>query len=147
MKKSKLLLYACAGSLVTVLIWSVVGSSHSNAQKSMLPAQEEEISLPESSPITESIVETAETEEMMIEEGIIEGKKVATLKPSDSSEKVVLPVSSEEKGERIHVIDKGDTLWAISRTYGVSVSAIQEANGIKDAGCLSIGQKLKIPEA
>ena len=43
-----------------------------------------------------------------------------------------------------HVIKKGDTLWAISRKYGTTVSAIQRANGIKGTN-LKIGRTLLIP--
>ncbi len=45
----------------------------------------------------------------------------------------------------IYVIQKGDTLLPIARKYGVSVQAIQEANGISDPRRLSIGQEIMIP--
>ena len=45
-----------------------------------------------------------------------------------------------------HEVQKGETLYSISKTYGVSVSAIQEANGLSDAG-IKIGQKIKIPDS
>lgn len=145
MKKSKLLLYACAGSLVTVLIWSFVGGSHTASNKDMEPAPAVEISSPEV--VAEAVLEAVETEEIMIEEGIVDKKVVMALKESNPPVKEVLSVQVEEKRERVHVIDKGDTLWAISRTYGVPVTVIQAANGIEDAGNLSIGRKLKIPGA
>ncbi len=44
-----------------------------------------------------------------------------------------------------HEVQKGETLYSISKTYGVSVSTIQEANGLSDAG-IKIGQKIKIPD-
>jgi len=142
-KKSKLLLYACAGSLVTVLIWSFVGGYQTSPNTELAP--EEEISSPES-PV-EAVALAEDTEEIMIEEGIIEEKTVAISEESNHPEKEVAPVRIDAKAEIVHVIDKGDTLWAISRTYGVPVNAIQEANGIKDAGNISIGQKIKIPGA
>ena len=143
MKKSKLLLYACAGSLVTVLLWSFVGGYQTTSNKEKV--REEELSLPESK--SEAVVLAEDTEEIMIEEGIIEEKTVAISEASDPPVKEIAPAPVEAKREIVHVIDKGDTLWAISRTYGVPVNAIQEANGIKDAGSISIGQKLKIPGA
>jgi len=45
----------------------------------------------------------------------------------------------------IYTIVKGDTLLVIARQFGVSVSAIQSANGIDDPRRLRIGQELVIP--
>lgn len=45
----------------------------------------------------------------------------------------------------IHTIARGETLIAIARKYGVSVAAIQEANGILDPRSLRVGQQLAIP--
>ncbi|NOZ71165.1 MAG: LysM peptidoglycan-binding domain-containing protein [Chloroflexi bacterium] len=45
----------------------------------------------------------------------------------------------------IHTIAKGDTLIVIANRYGVTVEAIQEANGITDPRLLRIGQTLIIP--
>ncbi len=149
MKKPKMLLYVCAGSLVTVLIWSFVGGYQNTPNKEMEPAPDVEISSPEAIPkaVPKAVAESVDTKEIMIEEGIIEKKEVVALKESKPPVKEVPQISVKELGEVVHVIDKGDTLWAISRTYGVTVTAIQEANGIEDAGSLSIGQKLKIPGA
>ncbi len=45
----------------------------------------------------------------------------------------------------IYVVQPGDTLYNIALKYGVSVSALQEANGITDPALLQIGQELVIP--
>lgn len=45
----------------------------------------------------------------------------------------------------IYVIQKGDTLIPIARKYGVTVQAIQDANGISDPRRLWIGQEIIIP--
>jgi len=45
----------------------------------------------------------------------------------------------------IYTIKKGDTLLAIARQFGVSVSAIQSTNGISDPRRLRIGQELIVP--
>lgn len=45
----------------------------------------------------------------------------------------------------IYVIKKGDTLLPIARKYGVTVQAIQDANGISDPRRLWIGQEIIIP--
>jgi len=45
----------------------------------------------------------------------------------------------------IYVVQPGDTLYGIALKYGVSVSALQEANGITDPTLLQVGQELVIP--
>jgi LysM repeat protein len=45
----------------------------------------------------------------------------------------------------IHVVQEGETLGAIAFQYGVSVEAIQAANGIENPQFLQIAQKLAIP--
>ncbi|MDE5775468.1 MAG: LysM peptidoglycan-binding domain-containing protein [Treponemataceae bacterium] len=40
---------------------------------------------------------------------------------------------------------KGDSLWSISRRYGVSINLICETNGIKENAILKINQILYIP--
>lgn len=44
-----------------------------------------------------------------------------------------------------YTVKSGDTLWGISRQYGVTVSAICELNNIKENAILSIGKILYIP--
>jgi len=46
----------------------------------------------------------------------------------------------------IHAITAGDNLWDLSRRYGVSVSALQEANAILDPRRLQLGQEVVIPQ-
>jgi len=48
-------------------------------------------------------------------------------------------------GERVHIVQPGDTLWDLSQKYGVSVEAIAKANHIKDPDAIFPGQKLVIP--
>lgn len=43
------------------------------------------------------------------------------------------------------VIDKGETLWAIAKRYGVLVSAIEKANPGINANNLIPGQRIKVP--
>lgn len=45
----------------------------------------------------------------------------------------------------IHVIESGDTLGSVAAQYGVSVQALQAANGIENPLLLQIGQELVIP--
>ena len=46
-----------------------------------------------------------------------------------------------------HTVQKGETLWRISRTYGVSLAELVEANDIPDDYTIVVGQKLFIPGA
>ncbi len=43
-----------------------------------------------------------------------------------------------------HVVKSGDTLYAISRKYKVSVKQICDLNGIKESSILSVGKRLKL---
>ena len=48
--------------------------------------------------------------------------------------------------ERLHVVQKSETLGGIANKYGVSANALQAINGIKNANLLFVGKKLKIPD-
>ncbi|MBP5357642.1 MAG: LysM peptidoglycan-binding domain-containing protein, partial [Treponema sp.] len=45
----------------------------------------------------------------------------------------------------IYTVEKGDSLWGISRKYGVTVKDLCDANSISENGILSIGKKLIVP--
>jgi len=55
---------------------------------------------------------------------------------------VAFPLASQE---RIHVLKEGETLYGVARTYGVSFSALLEANKISDANRVRAGQKIVVP--
>lgn len=44
-----------------------------------------------------------------------------------------------------HVVEKGETLYRISRIYGVSLEGIARANDIKDPSQIKVGQRIIIP--
>jgi LysM repeat protein len=46
---------------------------------------------------------------------------------------------------RVHVVVKGETLSGIAAQYGVTVAAIQDANGITDTSLIFVGERLVIP--
>lgn len=48
-------------------------------------------------------------------------------------------------GGSVHIVRKGDTLSGLATRYGVSVSALKRANGLK-SDLIKVGQSLKIPE-
>jgi LysM repeat protein len=84
---------------------------------------------------TEDIVEIAETK----------SKEVVQHKGKDilGKEKKAGPHLFEKKSDVIDV-HTGDTLWGISRKYGVSVEALKAANGIGAGDFLSAGDTLVI---
>ena len=45
-----------------------------------------------------------------------------------------------------HTVRRGETLWRISKTYGVSLAEIMEANGLTNYD-IAVNQKLRIPGA
>ncbi len=45
---------------------------------------------------------------------------------------------------KYHVVQEGDTLWGISRKYGVSVDRLIERNGIEDKNRIYVGQKINL---
>ncbi len=46
---------------------------------------------------------------------------------------------------KIHIVQKGESLWVIAKKYGVSVQDIVKANNIENAGLIKINQELIIP--
>ncbi|WP_028403029.1 glycosyl hydrolase family 18 protein [Ectobacillus panaciterrae] len=46
---------------------------------------------------------------------------------------------------QIHVVQRGDTLWALSRYYNVDMNQIIKANGLENPHTLVVGQSLIIP--
>ena len=49
-------------------------------------------------------------------------------------------------GSGIHIVKRGDTVYGISRRYGLPVRAVIDANGLGPPYLLEIGQRLVIPE-
>ncbi len=46
-----------------------------------------------------------------------------------------------------HTVRPGETLWAISKLYGVDLAALAEANSVRDSRSIGVGQVLTIPKA
>ena len=55
--------------------------------------------------------------------------------------------SATTAGARVHVVARGDSLSAIAARYGITVSAVMAANGIRSANLIIVGQRLRIPAA
>ena len=134
MSKSRMVFYGAMGSLVSVLIWSFIGGCHTSSAPDPAPQQLKPIVRDEAPPPV--------PEKTLIEEGIIVGKKLEPVVEPVKKEAAAVPATA---APRIHVVGQGDTLWGISRQYGVTVSAIEDANKLADPGRLKIGQQLVIP--
>lgn len=47
--------------------------------------------------------------------------------------------------ESFHIVQKGETLYRISQSYGVSLEEVSRINGIVDPTQISVGQRIAIP--
>jgi murein DD-endopeptidase MepM/ murein hydrolase activator NlpD len=65
---------------------------------------------------------------------------------TDAPEKPsVAPVTAPKPPEvKTHTVVRGDTVWALSRKYGVTVKEIAEWSGLKNASVIQVGQKLTV---
>jgi len=59
----------------------------------------------------------------------------------------VLPDSSSKANGVYHTVQKGQTLWRISKTYQVSMQDVAELNNITDHSQIKVGDRLFIPGA
>jgi 3D (Asp-Asp-Asp) domain-containing protein len=67
---------------------------------------------------------------------------------SASPEKAAPPVAKEPKVELLtYQINRGDTLYQISRSFGVDPQVLIDLNGLANPNSLQIGQKLQIPSS
>ncbi|HHT9138666.1 MAG TPA: LysM peptidoglycan-binding domain-containing protein, partial [Candidatus Wunengus sp. YC60] len=69
-------------------------------------------------------------------------REIKTIEGVKSTTVYQPPVSGEKT---TYVVKKGDTLWRISKSFGVSVETILRANHITNTKDLEVGQKLTIP--
>lgn len=69
-------------------------------------------------------------------------------------QKIIIPVENSAKDDKktktnsdtlTHVIQKGDTLYALAKKFGIKFSDLLKLNGINEKTPLKIGQILKIP--
>lgn len=56
------------------------------------------------------------------------------------------PASASPGSARVHTVRRGDTLWAIARTYGVELAALIRANPqIKNPNLIHPGEAVRVP--
>ncbi|MBB5218977.1 LysM peptidoglycan-binding domain-containing protein [Treponema rectale] len=75
------------------------------------------------------------------------GEKYSLRVPSGTSEKAAEALKKADiaTDALIYIVKKGDSLWSISRSYGLTVDDLCRANNIKEISILRINQKLVIP--
>lgn len=54
------------------------------------------------------------------------------------------PVSPKEQTPSFHTVSSGETLFSISRKYGLSITQLKELNGMGEQNLITVGQKLRI---
>ena len=57
------------------------------------------------------------------------------------------PVIAQDQGSNspVYIVQQGDSLWDIALRFGISIDALEQANGITDPNQLSAGARLVIP--
>ena len=55
------------------------------------------------------------------------------------------PEPIRKRSSSKHRVRRGDTLWSIAKTHGVSLDRLASTNGLNRDGTLTVGQTLKIP--
>ena len=76
------------------------------------------------------------------------GSNLPNASTGSAAASFILPVitsTPSEDGIVIHTVEEGQTLWAISQAYGISVEDIQSWNKLYNSTALSLGQNLIIP--
>ena len=61
-------------------------------------------------------------------------------------ERLIIPGKTAPAKARAHYVKRGQTLSGIAQRYGVTTKALMQANGIKNANRIYVGQRLVIPK-
>lgn len=67
-----------------------------------------------------------------------------TSAPSGASSAPTATAAAAPAASRTHTVARGETLATIARRYGVTTADLQRWNGIRDAGHIEVGQRLKV---
>ena len=71
-------------------------------------------------------------------------KSLNTYTLSKNSRITSIQNTNRTGNKRIHIVRSGQSLWSISRNYGVTTQALAKWNGIAPIDTLSVGQKLVV---
>ena len=112
-----------------------------------------------------SVLRTISMPSVLVEAGFISNNSDAKLvKDPDGREKVARAIAagvfeffrthpphrmeaSATTASVVHRVQKGDTLWTLSRRYGTTVARIRELNGLRPSEDLRVGQDLVVSGA
>lgn len=67
--------------------------------------------------------------------------------PPASPEPAPAPAPEPVDEERVHVVQRGETLGRIAQRYGTTVSRLVALNGIANPNLIRVGQRLRLPPA
>ena len=74
-------------------------------------------------------------------------RKPPIQQPLQQPPRLEKPICSVVGNNIIHIVSPGETLWHISKTYGIPMADIMQANNLSNAAQLEKGQRLVIPNA
>jgi len=69
--------------------------------------------------------------------------KPVRIEPKQAQTAVIKSQPSKQAAQ-IHVVEKGETLYSISKKYGVSVNQLMTVNKLSKGSIINPGQSLKI---
>jgi len=58
---------------------------------------------------------------------------------------LVIGAGVAEAADSVHIVSRGDTLYAVALRYGTTVNAIVQANGLRNSNWIYVGQRLVVP--
>ncbi|MFP4069530.1 MAG: LysM peptidoglycan-binding domain-containing protein [Opitutales bacterium] len=87
----------------------------------------------------------------MDDEGLYEPRRprddfgIDPLDPRDGADSEGMSVDVAGESFETHTVEKGDSLWKISKRYGVSLDELYAANDMNKNSVLRVGQQIRIP--
>ncbi len=133
MRKRDTFILVALAHVGLILIWVCMGGCAGKGGKSKEVIHPEKIEIPEEEPITDTSRKVKEVEPVIITE---ETMTIETVKETTAPE-----TTKEIK----YIVKEGDSLWKISRKFGVTVDAIADRNDIQDTKLIRVGRELWIP--
>jgi membrane-bound lytic murein transglycosylase D len=77
--------------------------------------------------------------------GLKAGQRIRVKASGTAAPALASSTTSSSSGSRSHVVRRGETLSGIAQQYGVSLTALRNANGMDSGSVLKAGEKLTIP--
>jgi membrane-bound lytic murein transglycosylase D len=114
--------------------WNYIGKSGLRAGKKLVVYVKQDV------PSNNALIAKAESSKK--QQSSVASANTATI-VTDNTKKVA-DNSAVEEAVKIHKVKKGETLYGISKKYGISVQTLIEINGFKNNQQLSLGQKIKL---